>query len=507
MIGNEEAERTHRNRRMVAVVVLAAIMVLAIALRFWRLGHWGFEGDEIHTLRDSLRPTLRNPRPLIYFLNYYVVRPLVPLDELGLRLLPAIFGTLAVPALFLVIRRLAGVRAALFGALLLTVNAFQVYQSQYARYWSLVFLLSTVYPFALYLGVRDRRVRDLVIGVVTCVLAVLAHPVAIFPLGGLILFALTHVRREHLARLWSRRAFRWGLLLALLLAAGVGLRFISLLTNWIYARPLAHVRDHLFRGTGGAAMKQVALLLSYMDSLTLPLALVGALGIYLLWLGRDRSLAVLLVCLFAVPVGAILLISLRTAVSTTYLTPSAPIVFVAAGIFLDRLASLDWELRPRWLLSAAVAILIVAAGAPTLISQYLNGRRPDFRGAALWLRARLGPGDMVFSEQFRVVTHYLPEARIRPLTDDPAPLAEAALGLDRQPHGGALWIVAPAPTHALRTTLKEIGLADWIYGNCQLRNTIGVGRLDVRQQFLQIYRCPSGPAEDARPPGVARPGQ
>jgi hypothetical protein len=31
---------------------------------------------------------------------------------------------------------------------------------------------------------------------------------------------------------------------------------------------------------------------------------------------------------------------------------------------------------------------------------------------------------------------------------------------------------------------------DWIYTNCQLRNTIGVGRLDFRQNYLQIYRCP-----------------
>ncbi|MGH8594186.1 MAG: glycosyltransferase family 39 protein [Gammaproteobacteria bacterium] len=50
------------------------------------------------------------------------MRPLVPLDEFVLPLLPALFGVLAVPGLYFVARRLVGARAALFGALLLTVT-------------------------------------------------------------------------------------------------------------------------------------------------------------------------------------------------------------------------------------------------------------------------------------------------------------------------------------------------------------------------------------------------
>jgi hypothetical protein len=41
-----------------------------------------------------------------------------------------------------------------------------------------------------------------------------------------------------------------------------------------------------------------------------------------------------------------------------------------------------------------------------------------------------------------------------------------------------------------------------MYGNCQMRNTVGRGRLDFRQQYLQVYRCPpmAGPAGSAEPP-------
>src|SRR5438552_1952244 len=105
-----------------SAALLAGLIVLALVLRFWRLGDWNFQATEIFTLRDSLHPKLSNPRPLGYLLNYYLVRPFLPLDEFGLRLLPATFGLLAIPAFYLVSRRLIGIRAALLGTLLLTVS-------------------------------------------------------------------------------------------------------------------------------------------------------------------------------------------------------------------------------------------------------------------------------------------------------------------------------------------------------------------------------------------------
>jgi hypothetical protein len=195
--------------------------------------------------------------------------------------------------------------------------------------------------------------------------------------------------------------------------------------------------------------------------------------------------------MFMFPIIFLVVLSFRTPVGVFYLVPILPIVFIGAGVFLDRLATLNWELRPRWLLPAAVVAIIVAAGAPTLLSQYRDGRRYDFRGAARWLDARIEPGDLVFSDQFKVLTHYLPGADIKRLGGDPAPLAQSVRMLRESRRGGALWIVAPAPSHAFRTNPKINQLNGWMYGNCELRNTIGVGRLDFRLYHLQIYRCPA----------------
>src|SRR5918995_5093432 len=215
-------------------LLFGGLVVLAIALRFWRLADWSIESDEVFMLRDSLNPTLRNPRPLLYFLNHYVVAPFVPLNELGLRLLPALFGVLAIPAFYWVSRRLLGVRAALFATFLVTVSPLLVIFSQFGRYWSLVFLLCAVYPYAIYVGIRDRDRATLFVGLITGVLATLAHPASVLLVGGPgIWLAFTYLRPRYLRPLWNQRAVRLGALVVFILAGAIVLRFVPILQRWI----------------------------------------------------------------------------------------------------------------------------------------------------------------------------------------------------------------------------------------------------------------------------------
>lgn len=487
------ASEDRPGRSSMHVLLLLSLIVVAALLRFWRLGDWGFEATEIFTHRDSIvEPRLRNPRPLIYFLNYYVVRPLVPLDEFGLRLLPAIFGVLAVPALYLMTRRLLGSRAALFTALLVSISSIHVYYSQYARYWTLVFLLCSIYPLAIYLGIRHRSGRALAVGLGTGILAVLAHPVSVLLFGGLAAWIVaTYARRAQLTQLWAQRGVRWGALFAALLAAAVVMRFIPLLRSWISMHDTGKGGEFLLHLPRGVGVKQVSYALAYTEALTIPLVLTGVAGIYLLWQRRDRSLALLLACLVIFPVGFLLLVSLRTSVSLPYLLmPTAPFFFIGAGVFLEYVSRMEWNTRPRWLVPVTIMALIITAGAPTLISQYRDGRRYDFRGVAGWLRGNLAQQDIVFSDQPRVLAHYLPGTQVHPLRADTAALLRSVHLLRNEGYRGALWVIPPAPSHAFRTNPRIGVLNRWIFDHCQVRNSIGVARVDFRQHFLQIYRCP-----------------
>jgi hypothetical protein len=497
---------TKRERGPSPAIFLAILITLAGVLRFWRLGDWGFDSDEIFMLRDSVDLQHGNPRPLLYLLNHYLVQPFHPLDEFGIRLLPAIFGVLAIPALYLVARRLVGTRAALFGALLLAVSGLHVYYSQFGRYWTLVFLLSAVYPFAIYLGLRERSRPTLLFGLLMGVLAVLAHPASVLLLGGIAVWLVaTYVRRDHLAWLWSQknvRSVRWGGALILVVAVAVGFRFVPMLQAWISQRDSVPRGEFLLHLPDMRGLKELLLLSAYVESLTLPLVLIGAMGIYMLWRRpRDRSLALLLGSMFVFPLVFILLLSFRTPISTFYLVPTAPIMFIGAGVFLDRLTEVDLGLRPHWLLPATVVTLIISAGGPTLISQYLDGRRYDFRGAAEWLNERVAPGDVIFSDQPVVLSHYLKGAQAERLVADPPVLSHSEDLLHEAGKAGTLWLVAPYSSRGGHRTNRKIGgLKAWIYDNCQLRNVVGVARLDFRVNELQIFQCPPSSAVTAGAP-------
>jgi hypothetical protein len=490
MVSSEEAQQPNR---LTPALLLTGLIVLAIALRFWRLGDWGFDSDEIFMLRDSENLSRGNARPLMYLLNHYLVLPLVPLNEYSLRILPAVFGVLCIPVFFLTTQRLLGTRPALFGGLLVAVSGLHIYYSQFARYWTLVFLLCTIYPFAIYRGLREHSLRTLLFGLVVWVLAVLAHPASVLLLGGLGIWIIaTYFRRDQLARLWDKKSVRWAALVIALIVAAVALRFWPLLQAWISERDRIPRGEFLLHLPVRAGVKQVGYLLAFVESLTIPLVLTGAIGIYLLWQGRDRSLALLMTCMFLFPLVFLVLLSFRTPVSTFYLVPTTPILFMGAGLFLDRVAAVKWDLRPRWLVPATMVIVMMAAGAPTLISQYRDGRRYDFRGAARWLHVHSGPGDAIYSDQPQVMTHYLQGAKAQRLVADPPVLIRSIRTLNETGRGRSLWIVSPYSSRGSHRTNPKIGdLKAWIYSNCQLRHAVGTARLDFRVNELEIFQCPA----------------
>ncbi len=484
------AERT-------ALLIIAGLTLLGLILRFWHLGHWNFQATEMFTFRDSQRPQFGNARPLGYLLNYFLVRPFHPLDELGLRLIPALAGTLAIPTIYLLGRRLVGSRAALLAALLVTLNPTQILYSQLARYWSLVFLLCTIAPIAIYLGVRDRSGRMFALGIVATLLAGLAHPVGVLAVGGPVLLLAAGLRREQLVE-WSRLpAVRIGLVVLLALLALALYRFVPLLRGWISMHDrMPGYGQFLLRPQAPPGVKQLVLLTALTDSLTVPVVLAALAGVYLVWRAGSRPVALFLASVAGFHLGFLLLVSFRTSVSLYYLLPSTPAFFFAAGLFLDWLCRVDWKARPAWLVPATVTLMILAAGAPTVVSDYRDGRRFDFRGAAEWLTEQMKPGDVVFSDQPMVMQHYLTQVKVNHLQQNPVPLADSLRTLET---GGrsSLWLVAPAASHAFRATLKEGGLRHWIYNNCQLQNTLGRGRIDVRQHYLQVYRCPPARPADS----------
>ena len=178
-------------------MAIAVLTVIAIALRVYRLTEWSLHDDEYSTWKNSLELSWSNPRPLLFALNHYLVWPLFGLRELGLRLIPVTAGVVAVPAFYVMLRRVNMGTEGLAAAALVAVSTWHVYWSQFARYYTLVFLLSAVCGLALLGWLRNRRGGWLGLAAASGVLATLAHPSALPVVGtGALIVGLNEYRNN-----------------------------------------------------------------------------------------------------------------------------------------------------------------------------------------------------------------------------------------------------------------------------------------------------------------------
>jgi 4-amino-4-deoxy-L-arabinose transferase-like glycosyltransferase len=169
-------------------VALAAIVVLAAALRFAALGEQSFWLDETFTDRIAearagdfldLIEQGENTPPLYYALAWLWTK-VFGAGEAGLRSLSALAGTATVPVAYLIGRQVAGSRAGLLLAALVAASPFLVWYSQEARAYPLAILwTSLTLLFALRFADGSSR-GDLVGWSITAALAMATHYFAAF---------------------------------------------------------------------------------------------------------------------------------------------------------------------------------------------------------------------------------------------------------------------------------------------------------------------------------------
>ncbi|NIR44988.1 MAG: hypothetical protein GWN53_11225 [Gammaproteobacteria bacterium] len=472
------ANRLPPERVRVAVILLT-LCGMAAALRLYRLTYWNIEGDEINTLRDSLAfPGLFNSaKPLLFFFNHYLIAPLIDLDEFGLRFLPVVFGILAVPAMYWLGRRTLGATVGLFAAFLVAFSPWHLYWSQYARYYSLVFLLSACFPLLLYLGFRDRKPRLVVAGLAAAAAAILAHASVGLLLAAFgVWLALTVVPRLQLRRSTSR----WTLVATGLIGAViVGIVLYRLLPQLIGWNNLAQDWGH----------NAVSLPLSYIDWLSPIVLLFGAAGTAWMWRDGERALAWLIAISVTLPLVVLCVLSLAVPVSTSYLFSTTPLVLLACAYFLDRLTSVGPRVMGIRIVVAASALAIVAAGGPHIISHYRDGSRLDFRSAADYLRRNAPKDDLLLSDQPRVLTYYLAEHTVQQFERAAASLVDAADRARRISDDGEIWIVAAIRHRGGFTDIDLGGARDWVRDHCSLSESFFKPRLDYKYNELRVYRC------------------
>jgi hypothetical protein len=249
-------------RRLAPWWPLAALVLLAAALRLSTLGLQGFWYDEaytpVHVLHESLGATLRamvhseNTPPLWYLIAWADFRVLGS-GEVALRLPSALAGIATVPVAWAIGQELAGRRAAIITAALVAVNPLFIWYSQEARAYALFVFTASLALLCFLRAEREPTPGHMAAFAASGVLALLSHYFALFLLIPMALWLLADLRARRLALPAVAALALAGLALVPLISAqgGHGTQWIG---RWPLSDRLAAIPQYYLTGYSGAPL-------------------------------------------------------------------------------------------------------------------------------------------------------------------------------------------------------------------------------------------------------------
>ncbi len=197
---------------LLRIASVLVILCLAAAFRFTNLGFSEFQGDEIKALVPAARALEGHHDALIVERKkgpgevlpvMFLWRLSGTIDEGAARLPFALASLLAVPATYLLGRKMLGTGAALAAAWLLALNGFMVAFGRVVQYQSLVVLMSALALLCAWLYCESSDARWAGLAGVFLGSALLAHYDAIFVIPAIAYVTIRHVRSRRLElRLW-----------------------------------------------------------------------------------------------------------------------------------------------------------------------------------------------------------------------------------------------------------------------------------------------------------------
>lgn len=439
------------------------LLLLAFWLRIYRLGDkavWWDEGWSVwvarHDLIGILQKTGTDVHPPFYFTLLHLWRGFSGDGEFGLRFLSALLGTLAIPVIFLLGKRIGGRQVGLLAAIVLTVSRFNVAWSQEIRMYALASLLALLGVWAAIQVWERGRWYDYA-GYVLCIAAGLYSLYLFFPIplainaGWLWLAWQTRERKRE----W-RRWLAAQLAVLALLAPWLGYALRGFLTT-SSATPIAPWEFLKIYWT--VLTVGIPLNVNVFAPYSVPVLVLFGLGVAALIIAarhsyrQARDLTILLTGLL-MPVAIVYYIAMPKV--GTYAPPFDPrYLVIFSGYFAILLA---WGIvalgrqffPPRWRTFGLLLVTIPLYAAMIGLRDYHPGRvlLDDYKSLARTLAGREQPGDAVvlFSDTDWPIWayHYPGSWRGVPHAWQMTPqLAQDFLAPIWESHGGVWLVVTP----------------------------------------------------------------
>jgi mannosyltransferase len=370
-----------------SVWILTLITIAGAWLRFSHIGAKSLWLDEGATVTLARVPWQRfqwiwwHGEANLQTVYFLMMRGWVHLgsSEAFLRAPSAIFGTLAIPLLYVVTRKFTGVTASLAAAALLAFSPTGVYYSQEARSYSLAIVMVLLATYFFVRAVEENRPADWALWTVFGIASFYSHDLA-----ALVLLA------QAVSILFKAPPVPWRRVIVcgaiIFVAALPGLTYIFRATpenlHFIWMpKPSAKEVWHLAMFYGGSGAK-------------VGMAIVlWAAGVVTLWTTSrygtpDARWRGALVMLWAIlPAFVLALVSLRQPMFLQrYMIFSMPALMLLAGIGVGNLR--------KWRVGLILVIVLCASASLTIVRKY-NKPREDWRGASNLVFRSATPGDAV----------------------------------------------------------------------------------------------------------------
>ncbi len=414
------SERSESIGRLGRRAALPVILLIALALRLYRLGAanlWWDEALAVWAVRKGLGGvtlwTASDVHPPLFFWSLWAWAQAFGESEFALRLLPALFGVLTVAAVYLLGRLVGGELTGLLASLLTALSRLHVWWSQELRMYVLAGLLGvlSVYLFLRWLRTmrcgapeEERRTGHRLLA--ACSLATLGALYTIFLSGAwvlvenlvvlCILLVLKGYRRREVLVRWAVSQVAVGAMLALWLWVSWGR-----MPTWSVTAPVSPAfvaRLYAILLTSGASVD----IDRYLWATVLPLvtALVGTA----LLLRRHRresdpggtvALVTLLLSILIPPA----IVYLSTLPRSLFYTPhiEARYLMPFAPAFWVLLAWAVTAIGRRWHLAGGVIALSILVTWLVVLPGHYTDRilRDDYQTMVRAIASQSEPGDIV----------------------------------------------------------------------------------------------------------------
>ena len=397
----------NRTKR-IQLTALVALVLLAAALRFYRLDAQDIWGDEAFSISLSQQPLATvvagaaDTHPPFYPLLLFFWLRLVGSSPFGARALSALIAVLAVPLVYVLAKRLLPARrreiqsnsagaSPWFAALLAAVSPLLIYYGQETRMYELVAVLalaSTYFAARVISAGAGGRARVSGAYLLSTALAMYTHYSAFFALAAQNVYALIRLRKDRPALI------QWVLMQLVLAAAYVP--WIVVQTPFLSGKASARFDEWSWRGIEMIFGKTF---LSFSMGLTVDFPLVQIAAVVFLSFaalgaivsaGREQRLPLLAPLCFVAPVVVAFLVDpIMPFFYERYVLVALPgfIVIVALG--------LDFVARRSPPAAVGLTGILVIAGAFSLSNYYYDDAyaKGKYGQMMAFVSSRAQPGD------------------------------------------------------------------------------------------------------------------